>query len=103
MSPDFLLRHLRVQPRSNAQAEAVRQALPLCVELSGVGLIPAELREAAQKSLDAYKDEPRYVQQRRIRILINKAKAERGDLAAIGIESVEQEIDDTLASGPLED
>jgi hypothetical protein len=86
MSPDFLLRYLSVRPRPEDESTFVLNALPLSVELAGVGLIPSELRDAAKAVMDSSKDAPPYVQRRRLRELVNKAKAERGELLAQVIE-----------------
>src|ERR1051325_4308356 len=69
MSPEFLLRFVSIMPRKEGVADYLGESLPLSIELAGLGLIPADLREAATKALQVSADAPQYVQRRKIKEL----------------------------------
>ena len=99
MSPDFLLRYLSIRPRTQGEEDYLDSVLPLSVELAGAGLVPAELREAARIAMESVKDEPQYVQRRKLRDVLNKARTEPGELLESGIDDTVRAIEESLGKG----
>lgn len=95
MSPDFLLRYMSIRPHPASEDTYISGVLPLSIELAGVGLVPSELREAAREVLKSVENEPQYVQRRRLRDLLNKARSEEGELLGSAIEETERLIDES--------
>lgn len=95
MSPDFLLRYLSIRPRTQTDDTYLNKVLPLSVELAGIGLVPHELRDAARAAVETVKNEPAYVQRRKLRDFLNKAMVEAGEVLNSGVTSTMRHINET--------
>ena len=94
MSPDFLLRYLSIRPRTQGDDTYLNKVLPLSVELAGMGLVPPELRDAARAAVETVKNEPAYVQRRKLRDFLNKAMAEAGEVLNSGVSTTMRQINE---------
>ncbi len=75
MSPDFFARYISLAPKPPGMSAAARDLLPAALEVAGLGLIPAELREEAIRTYQAAKDQPEYLRRRTLRDMVNAAFA----------------------------
>jgi len=75
MSPDFLLRYLSIQPLSPNVDVGIARHLPLAVDVAAIGMVPAEIKATVETELSAVEAMPRYMRIRRMRDLVNQARA----------------------------
>jgi hypothetical protein len=75
MSPDFLLRYLSIQPSSRKVDIGAARHLPLAVDVAVVGLIPPEVKTIIEAEIKEAEKLPKYMRIRKIRDLVNRAKA----------------------------
>lgn len=95
MSPDFFAAFLSTQPKSPGSAGAL---VPIAIDISQLGFVPAEVRDQAMDVLRTHRGEPEYRLQRRLRDLAHRAMAQRGEMAEGGLAGVAAAIDEATAT-----
>jgi hypothetical protein len=103
MSPAFFARYLSLSPKDSPAARDSSALLSSCLEVSGLGFIPVELRDRAMEVYEGTRELPEYLRRRRLRDLVNRAMAAHDRLEHQSTEDWEASLEGDSASRDARD